>query len=260
MISLSSIKKKSKIVYRQSKPYQALGLIYDRIMQHVEYDGWARYIKRIIETYGQFSNKILDVGCGTGQIISEMQKLRIYADGCDPSATMLKIARDKNPDKSFWIDRLPQLSKVPKSKYQVIICLYDTINYLPSLTVIGEALNRIYSLLPAGGLFIFDMVSALFCQNYFHQTNDSEIIDEKYSYQRSTFFNVETKQQINDFYIYTPSAVFEERHIQTIFSFKKIKSLIEKETYFKLIAIYDDFTFCEAAEDSDRAHFILKRT
>ena len=47
MIPLSSIKKKSKIVYRQSKPYQALGLIYDRIMQHVEYDGWARYIKRI---------------------------------------------------------------------------------------------------------------------------------------------------------------------------------------------------------------------
>ena len=39
-----------------------------------------------------------------------------------------------------------------------------------------------------------------------------------------------------------------------------MKYLIIQETPFELIGMYEDFTFYDAEEESNRAHFILKKT
>jgi len=242
-----------------SDPYATLAAIYDQVMQHVGYEHWARYIKKIIKNYSSFPTQILDIGCGTGEFIQEMRRLDIAVDGCDPSPAMLEIARRKNRLSNLWIDRLPTLNQVPPGRYQVMTCLYDTINYITSLEILEEALHRIYDLLPAEGIFVFDAVSEIFCQNYFDGFNERERIDSNFSYERNSYYDYANQCQINEFSIFTPRQVFKERHVQHIFSFSEIRSSIVEKTKFDLVAFYEDFTFFDAEEDSNRAHFILKK-
>ena len=255
-----SIKNIQENVRQKSLPYQKLSLIYDKMMQHVEYGRWAKYIKKIIEQFSPISPYLLDVGCGTGQFIKKIRQLGIPADGCDISPTMIALARKKNPDANFWVDQMPQLAYVPNGKYSIITCLYDTINYLPNIQSLTQTITRVYDLLPKQGLFIFDVVSESFCLHYFHDIEENEIIDECFAYSRYSHYHLGTKQQVNEIQIYTPEGIFEERHVQKIFTFRKIKSVIHRKTDFRLLAVYENFSFFEAEEDSNRAHFILQKS
>ncbi|MEJ2633890.1 MAG: methyltransferase [Calditrichia bacterium] len=242
-----------------SPPYEQLAVIYDKIMDHVEYEKWANYIKKIIQAHHELPVTVLDIGCGTGRFIAELTKLKIPAEGCDPSAAMLKVAAQRLPDTQFRIDSLPELKHIEPGRYPVMTCLYDSINYLNSLEEITRSLDRVYELLPDNGLFIFDAVSRIFCQHYFDGFNEQDVINKKIAYVRSSFYDFKNQQQINEFKIYTPEGIFEEKHVQTIFSFRDIKAIIREMTNFRLIGVFEDFTFFDAEEDSNRAHFILQK-
>ncbi len=241
-------------------PYEALAVIYDELMQQVNYRHWARYIFKLIKRHSPYSRiTLLDVGCGTGRFIYELGMLGIAVEGCDPSPAMLKIARRRNPKTRLWIDKLPELKEAKPGQYSVITCLYDTLNYLPSLDLVNRTLRRVYSLLPPAGLFIFDVVSEMFCQHYYHHINEQEVISSDYAYSRYAHYDARKHQQINEFSIYTPEGVFEERHVQTIYPYKELRSLITRSTKFRIIGVYQDFTYLKAEEDSNRAHFVLQK-
>jgi len=244
---------------KQSAPYIALAPIYEHVMRHVNYRQWAQYIDTVVKKLDIKPEKVLDIGCGTGNFIREMSLLGYQIAGCDPSREMLKIARTNNPGVSFTKDELPQLSHMSDSAFQLVTCMYDTMNYLTSLDIFAEALNRIYRLLHPGGYFIFDIVSEKFCQMYFHHADEEEVVNDLYAYSRKSFFKKATSQQYNHFTIYTPEGIFEEQHIQKIYPFVRIKNLINVKSPFYLETAYEDFSFYEAGKNSDRIHFILKR-
>lgn len=244
---------------QKSIPYEQLAIIYNRVMRHVNYPQWARYITAVIHKQGVPGNHFLDIGCGTGEFIFQMGKLGFYVDGCDPSSSMLKIAQSRNPANRFWLDQLPELNHTPAQYYAAITCLYDTMNYLESISILQQAIQRVYELLLPEGLFIFDVVSEEFCKNYFHEVNDKEVINSKYAYTRKSYYRQSQSEQINHFTIYTPEGIFEEIHIQKIFSFLEIQQVISQHTQFKILEIYDDFTFFPVNTNSDRAHFVLKK-
>lgn len=244
---------------QKSIPYQQLAIIYNQVMRHVNYPQWARYITAVIHKQGVPGKHFLDIGCGTGEFIFQMGKLGFQVDGCDPSPSMLKIAQSKNPTNKFWLDQLPELHHTPAQHYAAITCLYDTINYLESISILQQAIQRVYELLLPEGLFIFDVVSEEFCKNYFHEVNDKEVINSKYAYVRKSYYRQPQSEQVNHFTIYTPEGIFEETHIQKIFPFPVIQQVISQHTAFEILEIYDDFTFFPMNTNSDRAHFILKK-
>jgi ubiquinone/menaquinone biosynthesis C-methylase UbiE len=239
--------------------YVALAPIYEHVMRHVNYRQWAHYIDTVIKKLNVKSKKALDIGCGTGTFIQEMNLLGYQIEGCDSSEEMLQIARTNNPNTIFWKDRLPQLSGIPVNSFQLVTCMYDTMNYLRSIDIFVEALNRIYQVLQPGGYFIFDVVSEKFCQMYFHHADEEEVVNENYAYSRKSFFKKTTSQQYNYFTIYTPQGIFEEEHVQKIYPFSQIKKMIKAKTSFHIEAAYEDFSFYDAGQNSDRIHFILMR-
>jgi len=241
-------------------PYEKLAVIYNHVMRHVEYRRWAKYIKKILSKYGPSNPTIMDVGCGTGEFIYQLSQLGLPADGCDPSPAMLKIAKKRNSAHSFTEDGLPDLNTIPGGKYNVFTCLYDTINYLPSLEVFTESLNRVYTLLPEEGLFIFDAVSEFFCKHYFNGFSEKEVIDSKFAYQRRSYYDRLKSLQINEFSIYTENGIFEEKHVQKIYPFSKMQQMIRDHSSFQIIAVFEDFSFFTADGDSNRAHFVLKKS
>ena len=244
---------------KQSDPYVALAPIYEHVMRHVNYRQWAHYIDNVIKKLDIKPNKVLDIGCGTGNFIHEMSLLGYQTEGCDPSGEMLQIARTNNPGTFFRKDELPRLSQIAENSFQLVTCMYDTMNYLTSLNTFAEALNRIYQLLQPGGYFIFDVVSEKFCQMYFHHALEEEVVNENYAYSRKSFFKKVTSQQYNHFTIYTPQGIFEEEHVQKIYPYARIKNMINLKTPFHFEVAYEDYSFYNAEKNSDRIHFILKR-
>lgn len=241
-------------------PYTELAQIYDRIMMHVNYRRWARYIAAILRKESLWPDAaMLDIGCGTAKFLEALHQLKKSADGCDASERMLEIARNRLPKSNFFSCHMPELPGINSGHYQVMTCLYDTVNYLPDLTALEKTLQRVYELLASPGIFIFDVVSRSHCQQYFQAYTDSEVLSRQLAYFREGFFDEKSDIQYNKIRIHTPAGVFEEVHQQQIFSFEAITDLIENNSPFILANVYDEFSFDAIDRHSGRAHFVLRK-
>ena len=79
----------------ETNRYTALAAIYDHVMDHVDYQKWAEYIFDLFEFAQVKVEKILDISCGTGELLRYMfpQKYKIIAS--DKSLDMLMILKKK---------------------------------------------------------------------------------------------------------------------------------------------------------------------
>ena len=240
--------------------YTKIAGIYDRMMIHVNYPRWAEYIHSILRRDQHFiPSRLLDVACGTGRFLAEMEKLDYDIEGCDPSSAMLDVARHRLPDTPFFQCKLPDLAGITSNHYNVVTCLYDSLNYLTGIETLHSSLNRIYDILQAPGQLIFDVVTRLNCRYYFQNYSDQETFDDHNAYRRDCYFDNKTNIQYNKVRIHTPQGVFEETHQQYIFSLRQIRKAIIKETPFTLLGCYNEFTFQQVNRHSSRAHFILRK-
>ena len=242
---------------KTTPPYTALAAVYDYMMAHVNYPRWARYLLRLIQRTGISVHRILDVGCGTGQLTAAFHRLGYHSDGCDPSKAMLQVARQHFPQLHFYTDQLPHLRQTPDNLYNVVVSLFDTINYLPNLQALEHTLQTVYHKLAAPGVFIFDAVSPTLCENHFHQVVEKEVLNDRYAYERYSYFNRTQLQQINEITIFTPDGIFVETHVQRIFPFHQILQLIRNSSPFQLFSAYEEFTFQPINDSSLRGHFVL---
>ncbi len=242
-----------------SAPYSVLAPIYDKMMSHVNYGRWADYIEAIIRKSGVEFDTILDVGCGTGSFLREMKQRNWIVAGIDPSAEMLKLARRRLPGASFREDGLPQLATVAPGAFEVITCLFDTMNYLPELSLVSAALDTVYQKLASPGLFIFDLVGEENCKHYFSNYTENDVISEDLAYSRFCHYDRRNKIQTNEIQMFTANGVYEEIHHQKIFSFREVEKLIRRKKEFEILGIFEGFSFRSARSRSGRAHFALKK-
>lgn len=248
----------SEIIF--AEPYTGLAKVYDAMMSTVNYRQWAKYIHSILKREKFKTGVLLDIGCGTGQFFHFFKKYRYQLEGCDSSSHMIEIAKCKLPEIHFFTSKIPQLENVPDSKYDIIICLFDTINYLFELTDVRKALQKIYLKLNKTGIFIFDVVTESHCQRYFQDYKERESTSENISYSRESHYDEKNKIQNNYIRIYTPEAILEELHVQKIYEFGDIKSMIINETPFELKSTFEDFSFDEATKNSGRIQFVLRKS
>jgi len=114
------------------EPYSKLAYIYDEVMYHVDYVGWARYIQKIIRRWHPSAEKILDISCGTGSLLFKLESGKHQLFGFDSSLDMLKFARKKCQVKKLAIPlwQGDMISFQLKQKADVIVSLYDSVNYI----------------------------------------------------------------------------------------------------------------------------------
>ena len=136
-----------------------------------------KYLKEKIKRYNKNVRFVLELGCGTGNnLISE---------------EMLKIARKKLPRCSFYRMDIREFSF--DKKFDLIICLYDTLNHLLLFSDWKKLFANISRHLNAGGLFIFD-INTLAKLEYFsaispfmHEFNSGYLIVNVKKIFRNTF-------------------------------------------------------------------------
>lgn len=113
----------------------------------------AEIIKEIADQYFPSAKTLLDVACGTGNDILELQK-RFSCTGIDISRNMLKIASTKVNSELHQKDmRDFNLNQT----FDIIICMFDSINHLPTAEDINKCFNSIKKHMHKDSVFIFDI-------------------------------------------------------------------------------------------------------
>lgn len=242
--------------------YHALAPVYDRVMSHVEYDEWLELIKRIIKKHIRKKNpSIFEVGGGTGSLGEMLIQNGYRYFGSDLNRNMCKEARLKNLP-VFCAD----CRAIPlKKPFDLIIFLYDGINYLLSIDDYRILFDQVYQSLSPGGCFLFDITTETNSVRHFFEYLDFEEYDV-YSLVRHSYFEQNDSLQFNDFTIFkrvrNNPPLYEklsERHVQKILPPRIIEKNIP-ENKFKILGIWDGFTERKYSIRSERIHFLLKKT
>ncbi len=146
--------------------YKNFAKIYDRFMSHCNYDEWTDYVKSKIIEYNPHGKNLLEVGCGTGEIILRLKNL-FKCSGLDLSEDMLKIAHKKlkNMNIPLFLGDMREFDT--GEKYDIVVALFDTVNHLTSLEDLEDFFDSISKNLNPNGILIFDVVDRKFMDEMF---------------------------------------------------------------------------------------------
>jgi len=238
-------------------PYSALAGIYDFVMNHVDYQRWANYVVLVAQKHSDHVRSIVDLSCGTGSLGLQLKQLGYEVSGCDSSVEMIRIARQKL-DAPIWCADMRHVAM--QSAADVIVSLYDSMNYLPDNSSWLQCFKNAHSLLKPKGLFIFDISTLHNSIDVFKNYVEKEK-SEKAAYLRKSHFEKDRKLQVNYFeirYKKSPEIIFCETHKQRIRKVQEIEEMI-RQTDFELVGCYSGFSLQPGSEESERVHFVLKK-
>lgn len=239
-------------------PYQGLAPIYDYVMAHVDYGAWAAYIQALFARFAPDAIRVADLACGTGNASFALHRLGYEVTGVDRSEAMLRVAREKatGTDVEFVQRDLCQLAGL--GPFDAATCLYDSINYLLAPSDLDAALRGVQAIVQPGGLFVFDICTERNSLRYFRNMRHRER-GPGFSYERRSMYDPDRRLQSNHFRIRRDGSdiALEEIHVQCIYPVAAVAAHVEASAW-KLLAIFDGFTFDKGTEESDRVHFVLR--
>ena len=228
-------------------------------MNHVKYDKWADYILSIFHHFGIHGKSILEIACGTGNLSIFLLKHGYDVTGMDLSLAMLKVAADKLKENGMPGKLVAaNMTSIPlKKKFDAVLCLYDSLNYLKDPADFKKALDEAYTIIKGGGLFIFDVCTLLNSQVFFSNKSMFEDFGD-IKYDRKCHFHESENIQENIFIIEHNGERFVEKHLQRIYELSEVREIISG-SLFKMRGMFDDLTFNQGNESSERVYFVLQK-
>lgn len=243
--------------------YSEFADIYD-CLQDIDYDSFVKYYEQIFARIGIKPSLVLDLACGTGNITLPMARLGYDMIGVDLSGEMLGIAAEKAREENLDILFLNQ-DMTEFELYGTVdaaVCALDGVNYLTLDGEVEQLMALIKNYLNPGGVFIFDINSAYKLKHILG--DNSFIYDEEdvYCVWNNSYDEEDKICSFSlDFFKKTSGGLyqrFEEYQEERAYSVSEIKAAAE-EAGLEVVGVFDDRSFNEAAETSERIFFVLKK-
>lgn len=241
-------------------PYSVIAKGYDFIMAHVDYEQWAIFTDHLLWQYHKSPQRILELGCGTGSFAMQLQPLGEYDyTGSDLCPEMIEEARRKALADGYAINfNVEDFSQYHvEEPYDVVILLYDGLNYLLEEERIASLFKCTYDALKPDGIFFFDQSTPANSVN-----NEAFFCDEGemdgFSYVRGSKYDGETQLHTTTFEIKKEGRTFYEEHTQRAYKIETIRALIE-QAGFKIEVAFDGFSSKNASEASERVHWLVRK-
>lgn len=244
------------------EPYSRLAEIYDYVMRHVDYVHWADYIQSIFSRCRVTPRTILELACGTGSLAEILCQRGYDVTGVDRSEAMIAVARRKAAHYGDRLSFMPgDMTDPPvRTRFDAILCMYDSINYLLDLDAVRCMLEQTRSRLTPDGLMIFDACTEINSRRYFHKYTEKEGTDE-FAYIRHSEYLEQERIQVNEFRLFFKRGDrFDhhvERHEQRIYPVSQVMEAC-RLAGFDVLGAFDGFSFTPATEQSYRVHFVLR--
>jgi SAM-dependent methyltransferase len=132
--------------------YARFAGFYDQIMGDRSAD--IERIRDYIKQYRPAASSLLELGCGTGAVLAGLVA-DLSVTGVDRSEEMLAVAARSVP--AARLVRADVTSFSLGTRFDVVICVFDTLNHLPSLEAWRAMFERVHEHLADDGLFFFDV-------------------------------------------------------------------------------------------------------
>ena len=243
----------------ESKSYtNSFAVIYDDVMERVPYYYWYKYLKHLLSFYEKDPDKILELACGTGNMIKYFVDEAELIYGLDKSNDMLAVAQNKFIDYNnvdFFNTDMTQ--KYEYDEFDFIYSIFDSLNYILEYEDLVSVFENAYLNLKQDGIFIFDMNTIYRLMDIGEGTKKIEGKDYT-CYWRDIIEREEQKWVVElDIYFDRDQEIenFSEKHVETSYSLNKIKEGL-LEVGFKHVDIYNSFTFRTGKPQNDRIHFV----
>lgn len=98
---------------------------------------------------------ILDLCCGTGQLIQPLLDAGYHVTGLDGSEVMLKYASENAPDASYLLEDARSFDG--SQQYDAVFSTSASLNHLESLDDLGAVFHNVFRALRENGTFLFDL-------------------------------------------------------------------------------------------------------
>ncbi|HAC16785.1 MAG TPA: class I SAM-dependent methyltransferase [Bacteroidetes bacterium] len=247
--------------------YTHLAKVYDEVMKDIDYEDWADFIDEIIQNHNNEATTILELACGTGSLAISLDELDCYEiTASDYSEQMLEVAEQKASIKQSNITwkRIDFFQIDLKEKFDVVVMLFDSLNYIKDTESIKIMLNEVKKVLKKDGFFIFDFTTPQHSSKYADMMNDQGITFDNYRFVRISRYLEAEGVHYNEFTIEKLSddkqqvlARKNEVHVQRTYKLDDIRSVVN-DAGFKIIAEYDGLDFVPATNQSDRITMVIQ--
>lgn len=241
--------------------YREFALIYDQLIKKdIDYARWYYRILEILTKYNCKPNMVLEIACGTGNLTKYLCEGGYSVTAFDYSEDMLTIAYDKlSRFKNIKLIKQNMINFDISSKFDVILCICDSINYINDYRDLCKTFTNIRKHLNDGGLFIFDI-------NSYHKLkdvlgNNIFIYDEEdifYTWENNFDDNTKCCEFYLTFFIKEKELYrrFDEIHIERAYKENEIKDALS-EANLKLLDIYDGYSANFPNDNSERLSFVV---
>jgi SAM-dependent methyltransferase len=113
----------------------------------------ARYILKPVNAYNRQARKILEIGCGIGEVLVNLP-LKYTIFGLDLEGDYIEVCRRRMPSGKFFVSSMHNF-KIDE-KFDVIFSAYDAINFLKNFAQWKSTFKAVDKHLDRDGLFVFD--------------------------------------------------------------------------------------------------------
>lgn len=220
--------------------YTDLSGYYDQFCAEVDYAGQCAFARRVFAAFARGGERAyLDLACGTGQHLLDMQQHGFVVHGLDNSAQMLALAAQRCPQASLQLCDLAAF--VQREQFDFITCFLYSLHYSHPTSALAETLKRSFAALKPGGVLLFNAVDArgvqnddgvttrladgaaeLSFQSGWNYRGEGEVLDLKLRIARRSGQHVQEWQ---------------DHHVMTALTFAQLQELLERAGF--------DVTVCE---------------
>lgn len=242
--------------------YSGFAKYYDALQADVPYGAIAARIRRLGLDYSSENEVVVELGCGTGRLCRELEKLGFDVIGVDISAEMLDEAERFCGDESSITYIEQDMSELDLwGAADIIVCVLDGMNHLPDEEAFRRTVERASMFTCDGGLFIFDVNT-----EYKHRR---VLADNCFVYELDGLFCAWRNHCHEDGRVDMALDFFAEksdgsyaRETEYITEILLPPELIERtveEFDFELIGVFDGLTENPSGETTQRALYVCRR-
>ena len=227
-----------------NKRFSDYAKYYDLFYENKDYPDEALFIHNIIKRYHSKSAdniSMLDIGCGTGIHALELMTHGYNIEGSDISSDMIELARNRSSnagkDISFYNESFQTSHKINK-KYDVVLALFSSINYVLSDEDINKSFQNMNSLLNDGGILIFDFWNGDAVIRDYSPARERSVVSDDIKITRKTSSSVSIgTHRITvdfDFELYRKDKIieqFSEKHELRYFFIEEMKDMLLKSNF-----------------------------
>lgn len=209
--------------------YAELSAYYDLFCAEVNYTEQCAFARRAFSLFASSGGMdYLDLACGSGQHLLEMQRYGFVPNGLDNSRAMLDLAAQRCPSAHLQLCDLAAFEQV--ASFDLITCFLYSIHYSYPATAVAQTLLRSFVALKPGGVLLFNAVDANGIKNDAGITTFLQEGDASLSFQSAWFYRGEgevldlnltiTRQLANQV------QSWRDHHIMTALTFDQIEALL----------------------------------